>query len=66
MHKRRISKQEIEDAKLVSVILNRIVKNIARNRDRLTIGLCAAPCLVCIMPNTSIKQGKLIDGIVLL
>jgi len=72
MHKQRLSKQEIEDARLVSGILIRIVKSIVRNRDRPTIvqsatsGFVPHLVFVFIMPNTSIKQGKLIDGVVVL
>ena len=72
MYKWRFSKQEIEDAKLVSVILIRIVISIVRNRERPTIVQSATSAFVLhlvfvfIMPNTSIKHGKLIDGIVVL
>ena len=72
MHKQRLSKQEIEDARLVSGILIRIVKSIVRNRDRPTIvqstksGFVPHLVFAFIMPNTSIKQRKLIDGVVVL
>ena len=68
MHKWRLSKQEIEDAKLVSVILIRIVKSIVRNRDRPTFVQSATSGFVAhlVFSLSCQVQIKLIDGIVVL
>jgi len=69
MHKRRLSKQEIEDAKFFSE------PDPSGKKCRKESRYCCPDCdgsllshlvLVFIIPTTSIKQGKLIDGIVLL
>jgi len=54
----------------VAVNLIRVVKSVVRNRDRPTVVQSAMSSFVqhlvleFFIPNTSIKQGKLIDGIV--
>jgi len=65
MHKRRLSKQEIEDAVCLSEP-DPGVKKCRKESRYYCPGFVPHLVLLFIIPNTSIKQGKLFDGIVVL